>query len=612
MTIIIDLQKLSSMMQHGLGFHYYGWQSIFRNPFLLAIILVLLIPHDHHLGGVKAAASEVTTRETRDGKTNEKNTVKINKEAIRTKKPNILVILADDVGTGDIPIYWNSSLVHMPNINWLAAKGVTFEDAHASSLCAPSRYMLLSGNYPHRGTNPGGSWAFWEDANQFTNRQKSIAEVLRDEAGYVTGMFGKWHLGARAPPFGIGRFRGQVDLTRILTDSRFDWSLPLIDGPQDIGFDKSYITIGGIQGPPYSFYRDGYLSSKHPDDILYWETGTYDMPHGESKIGDYPGEGDKDWDSTAYNMILVNETISFIDRHLEKSTNEPFFTYVALGSVHVPHSPPDYYLDGTRVKQEMGTRHLDMLLEMDKVVGSLVNAIEDRDLAQDTIIIFSSDNGGLVDSNDLGHKTSGQLRGKKGQIWEGGHRVPLIIRSDGKFPQNQRRGKTVGLNDIYATICDIVGITPPQGSAQDSISFANYITSEQDTSGLRDSLGMWTYGRSDGRKRRLFEAFRMGNMKLVHNVVTSNIELYDLNNDISESIDLSTDPSFEDLIEEMYEKMIAIGPCPNDREGKFTMQGIENEKGCMWFRKDPSRCRNFLEGELYCASVCGRNLDWCE
>lgn len=112
------------------------------------------------------------------------------------KKPNILLILADDVGTGDIPYYWDTSLVDMPNIDRLSEMGVTFMDAHSTPLCAPSRYMLLSGNYAHRGVAPKGAWSFNPiGTNQFRPRQKSIAEILRDEADYKTAMFGKWHMG---------------------------------------------------------------------------------------------------------------------------------------------------------------------------------------------------------------------------------------------------------------------------------------------------------------------------------------------------------------------------------------------------------------------------------
>ena len=118
------------------------------------------------------------------------------------ERPNILIILGDDVGTGDIPVYWDSSLVSMPNIDKLASNGLTFKDAHSSPACAPSRYMLLSGNYAHRGRMAKGTYRFEGNGNQFYEGQKSIAEVLRDEAGYNTAMFGKWHLGVGIPRVG--------------------------------------------------------------------------------------------------------------------------------------------------------------------------------------------------------------------------------------------------------------------------------------------------------------------------------------------------------------------------------------------------------------------------
>ena len=139
------------------------------------------------------------------------------------RKPNILLILADDVGTGDVPAYWNSSLVDMPNLDRLSSMGVTFMDAHSTPLCAPSRYMLLSGNYAHRGHRPNGSWNWRGNGNQFRKVQKGIAKVLRDKVGYHTGMFGKWHMGAGAPTKD-GTQATDNDFKRVLTSSTFNWT----------------------------------------------------------------------------------------------------------------------------------------------------------------------------------------------------------------------------------------------------------------------------------------------------------------------------------------------------------------------------------------------------
>jgi arylsulfatase A-like enzyme len=523
------------------------------------------------------------------------------------KKPNIVIIMADDVGTGDVPFFWpslDSSKVLMPNLQKLADKGVLFEDAHSSPKCAPSRYMLLSGNYPHRGTLQYGVWNVDADTNQFTANQKSIAETLQG-AGYHTGMFGKWHLGGKVPPNGIKTV--DKSLTYLITADGHDWSLPLIEGPGDIGFDESYVTLGGIQSPPYSFFRNDMLDT-NPNDAKYWAGGPHQTSRGTSVIPKKkPGEGDPSWDCSAYDMVLVNETSKFIDTHLASGSEKPFFAYVALGAVHDPQSPADKYLDGSPILNVYETRHLDMLGAMDKAVGSVVSMIEDKGLSEETIIIFTSDNGGLNKrSAKTGHLVSGPLRGAKASIWEGGHRVPLIIRYDNKFPPGKRRKRMVGLNDIYATICELVGVDVPQGSAQDSVSFASYIKSSKNKTGLRTYLGSWQLN------RRWQHAIRRRNLKVVHYPHNNTFMAFNLKRDISETINIIDKPWVAKKIQAMYEKLMEIGPCPeNDRSDSFRVSGLGEDQNCEWFRQDTNRCALHFEGELSCPSICRRFFEKC-
>jgi arylsulfatase A-like enzyme len=374
----------------------------------LKLISLLLLPFAH---GAKPKAKVSKVRK-RDGgvyqspvpyPAEDKNDAEQDSNT-KTKRPNILLILADDVGTEDIPGYWGTNVAQMPNMQKLQAQGVTFFNAHSSPLCAPSRYMLLSGNYQHRGNKVPSTWNFSDGLNQFRANQKSIAHALKEGGGYHSAMLGKWHIGLKLPQGG-----GRFNRTNILSAAGLNWTLPVRQGPNDVGFDYSYFTSGGIQEAPYSFFRNGFLETD-PSNVVFWPKGSYEMKHGLSAIR-LDGEGDPDWDSTAYNMILVNETNAFLDYHMENRKDDPFFAYVALGSVHIPHSPPRQYLDGSPVAGENLNLHLDMLFEMDKVIGSLVDSIEQRGLANETIIIFSSDNGGI---NALSYAER-KLRGHKGK-----------------------------------------------------------------------------------------------------------------------------------------------------------------------------------------------------
>jgi len=321
----------------------------------------------------------------------------------------------------------------MPHMKHLANNGTTFFNAHSTPLCAPSRYVLLSGNYQHHGRLNGGVWKLGS-YGQFKEKQMSIAEVLKTQGNYHTAVMGKWHLGGRIQPNGL-----QGDHATMLSNKNHNFEIPIKQGAKSLRFDSSLISMSGIQGPPYSFFRNDYLNT---NSIKDWKLGSYNMPFGKSKIIK-PGEGDKNWDSTAYNMILVNETNLFLDRHMRKRPNDPFFAYVALGAAHIPHTPPNTFLNGDPIANQYKTVHIDMLSVIDMTLGALTKGLEDRELLENTIIIFTSDNRGLspikTGSDKYNHHSSSKLRGYEGSPYEGGHRVPFIIRYDGVIPAGKKK-----------------------------------------------------------------------------------------------------------------------------------------------------------------------------
>jgi len=285
-------------------------------------------------------------------------------------------------------------------------------------------------------------------------------------------------------------------------------------------------------------------------------------------------------------MILVDETKDFIERHLEeRADDEPFFAYVGFGSVHIPHAPPTKYIDGSEVEGRYISHHLDMLGLMDKAVGSLMETIEEKGLKEDTLVIFTSDNGGLVYFDETGHRASGLLRGAKSDVYDGGHRVPLLISQPGTFPEGARRNDVVGLNDLYATICELAGIDKPASpSAEDSISFASYIKSGDSSEVQRESLGTFSLK----GKYEWNHALRKGKWKLVHFPHNNTMEMYDMENDVGETDNkLNGQPTewLRNKAVEMCEELREIGPCPLDGSTNY-------KKRCMkdGFRYDANFC----------------------
>jgi arylsulfatase A-like enzyme len=374
------------------------------------------------------------------------------------------------------------------------------------------------------------------------------------------------------------------------------------------------MTLGGIQAPPYAFFRNGRPESG--SNITFWDAGKYSTPNGVSIIG-HKGEGYSSWDTTAYDMILVNETRRFLDDHMKKRKDDPFFAYVALGNVHTPHAPPKKYFDGSTIAGYYPTDHMNVLREMDMVVGSLIGLLSERKLLNNTIVVFTSDNGGLVPngsskySGQYNHSSSGILRGSKGQIYEGGHRVPLIMRWDGVIPAGETRPHLVGLNDLFATLCQLVGIKVPEGQAIDSISFANYARKSENSDNLRRYLGIWRMFRG----KLQFESIRMDNLKLIRDRRNGNLELYDLDRDISETTNLFFNGTSEALVSKMLAQLKDISPC-YDNHGTFKItkeDDAEVKVNCTWFQMPSKHCDLYAEGRKECRMTCaGRSKPICQ
>lgn len=367
--------------------------------------------------------------------------------AAAAEKPNIVFIMADDVGWGDFQCYNPQGKVPTPAIDRLARGGMRFTDAHTpAALCAPTRYTVATGNYTWRGRLPGGTWG-WNQPPQFLPGQKTVGHLLQ-EAGYRTGLFGKLHYG--------GVFETKEG-------GGPDFAKPMKAGPIQWGFDYSYVLLGGHQAPPYMFFENNRVDGD-PAKVTQLAAGPLN-----GGVVPTPGPGLPDWDSRKVGAALAGKVIAFIDGAKDK----PFYVHLSTDGAHGPYTPPETLL-GTPVKGESKmTPHTDMVHEVDVIVGKLVEALEQRGLLEKTLVIVTSDNGGIpAERKEHGHDAVGGLRGSKSYIWEGGHRVPFVAYWKGRVPAGAVRNQIIGTHDIVPTFVELAGGKFEAGQMLDSVSLA--------------------------------------------------------------------------------------------------------------------------------------------
>lgn len=384
------------------------------------------------------------------------------------QKPNVLVIYIDDLGYGDLSCY-GATKIATPNVDRIAKNGLRFTNGHTTSAtCTPSRYALMSGEYPwrERGRNilPG-------DAALILSTSKTSLPKVFKTAGYETAIVGKWHLG-------LGDKVSK------------DWNGDISPGPNEIGFDYSFIFPATADRVPTVFMENHHvIGLENGDSILVdYHKKVGDEPTGKEqpellklkasvghnntivngigRIGYMAGGKKSRWTDEELAPTFLTKAIQFI----ETNKTKPFFLYYALNNIHVPRMPATMF----KGKSIMGYRG-DAILEMDWAVGQITKQLDDLGLTKNTIIIFSSDNGPVLDdgyaddavAKQNGHLPAGPLRGWKTDVYEGGTRVPFIVLWPGKVKPGQSDAM-VNQIDLLASFASYFKVPIKQGEASDS------------------------------------------------------------------------------------------------------------------------------------------------
>jgi arylsulfatase A-like enzyme len=394
-------------------------------------------------------------------------------------KPNIVFILADDLGYGDLGCY-GATKVRTPNIDRLAREGMRFTDAHSpASVCTPSRYNLMTGRYCWRTwAGHGTIWA--NDPLLIDDGRATVASLLKN-AGYFTGLVGKWHLGFGRP--------GTPGWDEMLGP---DFNGELRPGPLDVGFDYFYGMPAVGQHP--NIFIDGrrvvgldphdpirFINDPRPEyRVPYLErprTAPTNLQMASGKSAEYVFE-----DAA---LRLTEKAVAFIEDHRA----EPFFLYFAHRNIHAPLRPNKRFA-GT---SEIGV-YGDFIDELDWSVGEVLATLDRLHLTENTLVFFSSDNGGVqayrrIDHAEInGHRINGPLRGQKTEVYEGGHREPFLVRWPGRVKAGSESRSLIALTDVMATCADLLGVPLSHEGAEDSISFAPVLLEGSGADGGRKSL----------------------------------------------------------------------------------------------------------------------------
>lgn len=437
-----------------------------------------------------------------------------------TATPNIVLILADDMGYGDPRCLNPESLIPTPSLDRIASEGVRFCDAHSNSaVCTPTRYGILTGRYCWRGRLKNGV-LFGYSPPLIEEDRLTLPSLLRQQ-GYRTACIGKWHLG-------LGWDLPEND-TQPNSDPDLDFSAPLPSGPHTAGFDDSFIIAASLDMPPYCYIENGRVletpDRRIPSSVrpAFWRGG---------------------WSSPSFAHEECLHTFTtraeeWIDDR-GKTRDRPFFLYMPLPSPHTPHCPRAPFRNASGAGP-----YGDLVAETDWSVGRVLDALSRNGFADNTLVIFTSDNGSDARGIPGGcaHRTNHTFRGMKSDAWDGGHRIPLLARWPGVIPPGGRCDRLACLTDFMATAAAITGARLPLDSAEDSFNLLPLLRDPSSAPVRNDIIHHSITGQFAIRERKwkLVACRGSGGWSLPEKDVAADappMQLYDMESDPSEQTNL--------------------------------------------------------------------------
>ncbi|MHC4573326.1 MAG: sulfatase-like hydrolase/transferase [Planctomycetota bacterium] len=382
------------------------------------------------------------------------------------KLPNIVFIMADDLGYGDVTCLNSGSKIPTPNIDRMAAAGMLLADAHSgSAVCTPTRYGILTGRYCWRTRLKKG--VLWGYSEPLIEPERLTVASLLKRRGYRTACVGKWHLGLGwATTDGQKPNRNNVDYTK-----------PIKGGPTALGFDYFFGIPASLDMDPYVYIENDRVSAPATEIVEK-------SPWPEFYRS---GPASPDFNHQGVMPILTKKAVEFIEKHQARSPGRPFFLYFPLTAPHTPILPTKRF----QGKSKAG-KYGDFVVQVDWTVGQVTNALDKHGIADDTLIIFTSDNGpekGMEQRiEEYAHHSSYHFRGKKRDIWDGGHRIPFIASWPARIRPNTVSDQTICLTDLMATAAEIVGDKLADNAAEDSYSILPAMLDENLREPIREAV----------------------------------------------------------------------------------------------------------------------------